>query len=308
MKKGNNKFEFCGEELLKLRKEKGLSQEELADKINVSRQSIHLWESGKIIPDVENIINLCNVLETTTDKLTNGLEIINRSKSHEINKKIKKIVLTFLLIIASLISINVIRRIVIISQINSNTNNLKELDNFSYKIITYDMEDNNIYNLLETHVFYKNGIYKRILKENSEDTNILWVDYNTNEGYVLNLKENTYREYSYNEIPFFPQEQGIYQLRESAIESNNFLITFILSINPFCSIKSTNNTYIITYIQNGQNINHAKTWIDKATGLPINKIHIIPNKKSTFEEIQCDFNNVSEENIKKDNLNNYTKV
>lgn len=74
MKNENSKFGFLGEELRKARKEKGLSQEELADKINVSRQSIHLWEAGKIIPDFENIINLCNALEITTDRLTVGLD------------------------------------------------------------------------------------------------------------------------------------------------------------------------------------------------------------------------------------------
>lgn len=305
---GNTKFEFLGEELLKIRKQKGLSQEELADKINVSRQSIHLWESGKIKPDLENIIALCTVLEITTDKLTSGLEIINQSKPHKNNKTLIKIIIMILFIIAFFIFINIIRRVVIINKINSNTDNFKSLNNFSYKITTYNMKDNVVYDLLETQVYYKDGIYKRILKENNEDINILWVDYKANEGYVLDLKENNYREYSHDEIPFFAQEQGIYQLRESAIESNNFIVTIMLSINPFYSIKSTNNNYIITYIQNGQSINTVKTWIDKETGLPINKIHTIPNNKDNFEEIQYNFNNVNENDIKRDDLNNYTKV
>lgn len=90
MGKSEKKFEFLGENLLKYRKEKGLSQEELANKINVSRQSIHLWESGKMIPDIENIISLCSTLEIETNQLTNGLELIeNTKKSNRILNKRK---------------------------------------------------------------------------------------------------------------------------------------------------------------------------------------------------------------------------
>ena len=43
------------EKLKKLRKENNLTQEELAEKINVSRQAITKWESGEGIPDIENL-------------------------------------------------------------------------------------------------------------------------------------------------------------------------------------------------------------------------------------------------------------
>lgn len=41
-----------------LRKSKGISQEELADIINVSRQAVSKWESGQSTPDIEKIISL----------------------------------------------------------------------------------------------------------------------------------------------------------------------------------------------------------------------------------------------------------
>lgn len=44
---------ILGEKILNLRKENGWSQEELAEKLNVSRQSVSKWESSQSIPDLE---------------------------------------------------------------------------------------------------------------------------------------------------------------------------------------------------------------------------------------------------------------
>lgn len=57
-----------------LRKAKGISQEELADKIGVSRQAVSKWESGQSTPDIEKIILLSDFFETTTDYLLKGTE------------------------------------------------------------------------------------------------------------------------------------------------------------------------------------------------------------------------------------------
>lgn len=55
-----------------LRKSRGISQEELADKIGVSRQAVSKWESAQSIPDIEKIILLSDYFETTTDFLLKG--------------------------------------------------------------------------------------------------------------------------------------------------------------------------------------------------------------------------------------------
>ncbi|HKM34182.1 MAG TPA: helix-turn-helix transcriptional regulator [Lachnospiraceae bacterium] len=57
-----------------LRKIKGLSQEELADKIGVSRQAVSKWESEQSLPDLEKIILLCDCFDVTTDYLLRGIE------------------------------------------------------------------------------------------------------------------------------------------------------------------------------------------------------------------------------------------
>lgn len=57
------------DKILKLRKENGWSQEELADKCNVSRQSVSKWEGGLSIPDLDKIIMMSQMFGVTTDYL-----------------------------------------------------------------------------------------------------------------------------------------------------------------------------------------------------------------------------------------------
>lgn len=60
-----------------LRKSRGISQEELADKIGVSRQAVSKWESEQSTPDIEKVILLSNYFETTTDYLLKGIEPVD---------------------------------------------------------------------------------------------------------------------------------------------------------------------------------------------------------------------------------------
>ena len=57
----------------KLRKSRGISQEELADRIGVSRQAVSKWESSQSVPDLEKIILLSDYFEITTDYLLKGI-------------------------------------------------------------------------------------------------------------------------------------------------------------------------------------------------------------------------------------------
>ena len=66
------------ENIKSLRKSKGLSQEELAIKLNVVRQTISKWEQGLSVPDAEMLIKLAEVLDTTVSTLLG--EKISESK------------------------------------------------------------------------------------------------------------------------------------------------------------------------------------------------------------------------------------
>lgn len=58
-----------GERILKYRKKAGISQEELADRLNVTRQSISLWETDQTLPSLDNLITLADIFDISMDEL-----------------------------------------------------------------------------------------------------------------------------------------------------------------------------------------------------------------------------------------------
>lgn len=62
------------EKLQLIRKNKGLTQEELAEKLSVSRQAVAKWESGQVYPDISNLIQISNIFNVTVDYLVKDQE------------------------------------------------------------------------------------------------------------------------------------------------------------------------------------------------------------------------------------------
>lgn len=110
---------MLNENIKTLRKAKGLSQEELAIKLNVVRQTVSKWEKGLSVPDAETVIKIAEVLDTTVDILigekipkteqsdftkilTDNLEALNGqiSKQNEHRRKILRLVFTVALVIS----------------------------------------------------------------------------------------------------------------------------------------------------------------------------------------------------------------
>ena len=60
-----------GDNLKLLRKNKKMSQEELAERMNVSRQSVSKWETGEAYPEINNILQLCKVFNCKINDLVN---------------------------------------------------------------------------------------------------------------------------------------------------------------------------------------------------------------------------------------------
>lgn len=59
------------DKIIEHRKANGWSQEDFADKLNVSRQAISRWENGTALPDVQNILQISKLFHVTTDYLLN---------------------------------------------------------------------------------------------------------------------------------------------------------------------------------------------------------------------------------------------
>lgn len=57
------------DKIIKLRKQHGWSQEELADKMDVSRQAVSKWECAQTIPDIEKVLQLSQLFNVSTDYL-----------------------------------------------------------------------------------------------------------------------------------------------------------------------------------------------------------------------------------------------
>lgn len=72
-----------------LRKQKGMSQIELADAIGVSRQAVSKWESEQAIPDLDKIIAMSEIFGTTTDYLLKGIEPIETDPNAPVAPKPK---------------------------------------------------------------------------------------------------------------------------------------------------------------------------------------------------------------------------
>ncbi|MGN1234368.1 MAG: helix-turn-helix domain-containing protein [Christensenellaceae bacterium] len=60
---------MISEKIISLRKKSGWSQEELADRLSVSRQAVSKWESGQSVPEVEKVIALSDLFHVSTDYL-----------------------------------------------------------------------------------------------------------------------------------------------------------------------------------------------------------------------------------------------
>lgn len=73
-----------GSQIKKLRNAQGLSQEELAEKIYVTRQTISNWENEKSYPDIHSLLALSSIFEISLDQLIKGdIEIMKQEISKE---------------------------------------------------------------------------------------------------------------------------------------------------------------------------------------------------------------------------------
>ena len=78
------------DKLLTLRKSKDLTQEQLAERLDVSRQSVSKWESGQAVPELDKIIALSNIFDVTTDYLLKPSEIDELSVKTQILEQQQK--------------------------------------------------------------------------------------------------------------------------------------------------------------------------------------------------------------------------
>ena len=112
---------MLNENLKTLRKAKGLSQEELAIRLNVVRQTVSKWEKGLSVPDADLLIRIADIFEVSVSKLlgetieserdinavADQLERINEQLAIK-NRRSRLIWRTIAIIVAAIITINIL--------------------------------------------------------------------------------------------------------------------------------------------------------------------------------------------------------
>lgn len=113
--------EILSSNLIKLRKYFKYTQAELAEKLQYSDKTISKWETGEIIPSLENLIKICELYDVTLDEITKPLPDEMFSGVHKYNYQIQnEIIITTLAIVAVWLIMTII---FVYSQIINGINN-----------------------------------------------------------------------------------------------------------------------------------------------------------------------------------------
>lgn len=82
---------ILADKIIYLRKKSGMSQEELADKIGVSRQAVSKWESMQSIPDLDKILKMSKLFNVSTDFLLKDEIEMEEAREESVEASDKKL-------------------------------------------------------------------------------------------------------------------------------------------------------------------------------------------------------------------------
>ncbi len=208
-----------GKFIKKLRDEKGLTQEELAEMIPISRQAVSKWERGLTIPDSSVLIRLSEIFSVTINEILSG-EKINKTNEKEINQvsltlfndskkkmkiiKILSLILIFLaftfLVYYFIISYRSIKVYTVTGKGKnvelSNGIFVRTKEKLFFRIGDFDVL-NEDYEIKSLSLYYIDENDKKIIIASKDDDSILFVDYSGYNEYLDTTKidyiiKNTY--------------------------------------------------------------------------------------------------------------------
>lgn len=243
-----------GENLINLRKQKGWSQDDLAENLNLSRQAISKWENDTSKPDIDNIKKISKVFSVTIDDLLNNDVVKDKAVTLNVKKQEKKektitIVKCMIIAVIILYIINVIFKFASLLIIVNGVQKYANLSNYHYVITTYD--ENELVEIEEC--WFKDGVSKTIVTnfvDSKERTQVEYIDYNNSYGIIENNGENTQinlDNYLKTHLNFDKGNQ-LYSVLPIEIRRDNFSILFNDAINTF--ISTINKKYITIKMEN----------------------------------------------------------
>lgn len=195
------------ENLIKLRKGKGWSQEDLADKLDISRQAVSKWEVGMSKPDIDNLIKLSKLFSKPIDDLVNNKIVHTEAMSIVVKKRdFKQDLLLWLrgliVLLVVLLVIDTIYKFTMLFIITMGEQKYKELDNYHYVVTKYGYNG-----LIESEEsWYKEGVSKTIninYSNNTKDEKMTYIDYINKEGYIIDQVNNVKTNINVNDYILF---------------------------------------------------------------------------------------------------------
>ncbi len=178
--------ERIGKFIAECRKEKKMTQVELAEKLGVTDRSVSKWENGRGMPDVSLFVNLCNILEITLNEFfagekINKKDIIDKTDQNLIvsiketkkeKKKLKFVTISFIILIISSYFGLVARESLRPAGVTSNT--ILELKENSYHTTSEINSAVEIFKEYFAKAFKEQNLNKIIYEENYYDYELKW--------------------------------------------------------------------------------------------------------------------------------------
>lgn len=108
-----------GEKIKRLRQEKGYTQDELAEKLHVSRQTISKWEKDKVMPDTSNLAEIAKLFSVSSDYLIQYLQNTSLKKTSSMDKILLLVGFIAFILFAVLLLTNKVDKTSSVIQINA---------------------------------------------------------------------------------------------------------------------------------------------------------------------------------------------
>lgn len=230
-----------GNFILKLRKEKGLTQKEFADQFGVTYQAVSKWENGKNIPDLLILKEICNKYNLDINELLEG--------DFKTKKNSKKLITILLILITVFISI-------LIFFYNQNNND------FSFKTVSSNCANFNIsgsiaYNNDKSYIYISNIEYcggednrlyeslECVLFESNDDQSTVIESYQINHQSTLEsfLKDVKFHVDDYESTCEDFDNENIFLLINGKDKDNNvYSYRVPLNLDKTCSLNNSTNS------------------------------------------------------------------
>ena len=251
------------EKLFELRKKEGLSQEELAEKVNVSRQTVSKWESGQSSPEMDKLLILSHLFNISIDELV-GKQKDEEKKKDNTPSKIKYKSLKIVIILLVIYLTIAIFKYISLTIMNNIGNSFNEE---SYNIMinnnanTGGKQITNYYNIIKIR---NKVLEKYYYMDNYEKPyQIVYIDLDKNERYEITYSEE---EGKYiltedtksigNEVEIeelFNKYRNLNDFKSYAVVDKYSIVDKIkMSLNPFLLVNPFAKKIVITMPFNGK--------------------------------------------------------